>query len=71
MLYESAGRHDIIFKGKDESGKTRYAAIRSTTSGYKGDVAGSDKRYCFILPPTNPGSNAAAAFESATDALSY
>ena len=32
ILYESAYRHVIIFRGKDESGKTRYAAIHSTTT---------------------------------------
>lgn len=70
-IYESAYQHDLIYKGKDENGKTRYAAIRSTTSGFKGDLLGSSKRYCFLLPPSKVGSNIAAAFESPVDALSH
>ena len=70
-LFESAQRHDCVFKGKDENGKTRYAAIRSTTSGYKGESAGSDKRFSFILQPTNQDSTVVAVFESPTDALSH
>jgi len=70
-LYESAYRHDIIFMGKDERGKTRYAAIRSTTSGFKGETAGSDKRYSFLLLPSDPDSRTVAAFESAVDSLSH
>ena len=70
-LYESAVRHECVFKGKDEDGKTRYAAIRSTTSGFKGDVEGSNKKYSFLLPPTDPGSNSIAIFESGVDSLSH
>jgi len=70
-LFESAYRHDCVFKGKDENGKTRYAAVRSTTSGFKGEVEGSDKRYSFLLPSINPNSNSVAAFESAIDSLSH
>ena len=70
-LYESALRHDCVFKGKDENDKTRYAAIRSTTSAFKGDAEGSDKRFSFLLPPDNSNSNAVAAYESPVDALSH
>ena len=69
-LFESAYRHDCIFKGKDENGITRYAAVRSTLSGFKGDVEGSDKKYSFLLPPTDLNSNTVAVYESPIDALS-
>ena len=69
-LYESAYRHDCVFKGKDEDGKARYAAVRSTSSAFKGDAEGSDKRYPFLLPPADPGSDTVAVYESAIDALS-
>lgn len=70
-LYESAYRHDCVFKGKDENGKTRYAAVRSISSGFKGDAEGSDKKCSFLLPPLNADSNAIAIFESAVDSLSH
>ena len=70
-LHESALRHECVFKGKDRLGKTRYAAIRSTTTAYKGDTEGSDKRFCFLLPPANPSSDTAAIFESPIDCLSH
>jgi len=70
-LYESAYHHDCVFKGKDEKGKTRYAAIRSTASAFKGDAEGSDKKCSFLLPPSNPESGAVAVFESPIDALSH
>jgi len=69
-LYESAYRHDCVFKGKDEKGKARYAAIRSTSSGFKGDAEGSDKRFSFLLPPTDPDTKTVAVYESPIDALS-
>ena len=70
-LYESAYRHDCIFKGRDENGAVKYAAIRSTTSAFKGDAEGSDKRYSFLLPPANARSNTVMVFESPVDALSH
>ena len=70
-LYESAVTHDCVFKGKDENGKARYAAIRATTSNFKGDTEGSNKQYCFLLPPFDPNSTAAAVFEAPVDALSH
>jgi len=70
-LYESAYFHDCVFKGRDENGRTKYAATRSTSSGYKGDAAGSEKQCAFLLPPSNPESYAVAAYEAPIDALSH
>ena len=70
-LFESVYYHNCVFIGRDNIGKIKYAAIRSTSSGYKGDAAGSDKKFCFLLPPTDPDSNAAAIFEAPIDALSH
>jgi hypothetical protein len=70
-LYESWPYHNAIFLGKDENGKIRYAALRGTTSSFKHDADGSDKRYGFIIPPDNPNSDAVAVYESAVDALSH
>jgi len=71
VLYESMYHHECVFTGKSEKGKTRFANIRSTTSNFKRDAEGSDKRYGFILPPINPNSREIAVFESAINVLSH
>jgi hypothetical protein len=70
-LYESAIWHNCVFTGKDENGKTRYAALRGTTSAFVRDADGSDKKYGFTIPPDNPDSREAAIFESPIDCLSH
>jgi hypothetical protein len=57
--------------GKDDNGKTRFAAMRSTTTNFKRDADGSDKRYGFLVQPSNPTSNEVAVFESPIEALSH
>ncbi len=71
VLYESRYYHNAVFTGKDENGKTRFAAMRGTASGFKRDADGSDKQYGFLLPPANPASRAVAACESPIDCLSH
>ena len=54
ILYESADYHNAVFVGKDEAGTARYAFLRGTyTKGkpFKAEVSGSEKQYCFCLPP--------------------
>ena len=70
-LYEGSLWHNCVFTGKDESGKTRFAALRGTTSSFKRDADGSDKKYGFILPPENPNSREVAIFEAPIDCLSH
>ena len=70
-LYESARYHNCVFVGRDEHGQPQYAALRGTyTQGrpFKQEVAGSQKRYGFYLPP-NSSSLRLAVFESAIDAM--
>lgn len=70
-LYESARCHNCVFVGRDEHGQPQYAALRGTyTQGrpFKQEVAGSQKRYGFYLPP-NSSSFRLAVFESAIDAM--
>jgi len=69
-LYESTIHHNCVFTGKDENGKTRFAAMRATTSDFKRDADGSDKKYGFVLTPNNQNSREIAVFESAIDCLS-
>ena len=71
-LYESAVHHNVVFLGRDEQDRTRYAALRSITGRFMRDADGSDKRYGFTIPSAgNTGANAVAVFESAIDALSH
>lgn len=68
-LYESLPHHNCVFVGRDQAGKVRFAAMRGTYGSFKMDVPGSDKRFGFCLKG-NGGSEMAAVFESAIDALS-
>ena len=70
-LYESRYYHNAVFIGRDEQNKPRFAAIRSTTSKFMYDANGSNKRYGFKLPPSNPGTYEITVFESPIDALSH
>ena len=69
-LYESADYHNCVFVGMDKAGQPRYAALRGTSSGFKGEASGSDKRFSFALPAQGE-SEMLHLFESAVDALSY
>jgi len=71
QIYESGGHHNAVFVGRDENGIARYAAMRGTLSAFKCDTEGSNKKYGFILPPNNPGSNEVAVYEAPIDALSH
>lgn len=72
LIYESKQYHNCIFIGKDTKGVSRYAALRGTyTKGkeaFKGEAAGSDKRFGFHRVGT---SNTLFVAESAIDVLSY
>jgi hypothetical protein len=70
-LYENAYWHNAVFLGKDENGKTRFAAMRSTNTRFFCDAEGSDKKYGFRIPPDNPESKTVAVYESPIDCLSH
>lgn len=70
LLYEAADYHNAVFVGYD--GKTpRYATLRGTLSGsgFKRDVTGSNKQFCFSITGQDGGK--LNVFECAIDALSY
>ncbi|MCL1882470.1 MAG: DUF3991 and toprim domain-containing protein [Defluviitaleaceae bacterium] len=70
LLYEN-DKHRCVFVGKDGD-KAKFACERGTADDTKKDVAGSDKRFSFTLPPENPnGSNTLAVFESPIDSLAH
>ena len=68
-LYEDH-RHNCCFVGHDEKHIPRYAMLRSSvpSRSFLQEVAGSDKRFSFSLPPTT--STKLYITESAIDALS-
>lgn len=70
MLFEDIKYHNCVFIGRDETGKPKYGALRSTVTDFKRDLTGSDKHYPFCLSP-NDGADTLHAFESAIDLLSY
>ena len=71
LLYEDRQYHNAVFVGRDESGKPKYAALRSTLgSSFRQDASGSDKRYSFRLLAREP-THTVHLFEAAIDVLSY
>lgn len=73
ILYESADYHNAVFVGKDECGTARYAFLRGTyTKGkpFKAEVSGSNKRFCFFLPPKGE-SKKLAVYEAANETMAH
>lgn len=73
LIYESRNYHNIVFKGNDKDGNTRFASMRGVFDhngkSFKCDVVGNDKRYGFNV--FREGSNEVVVFEAAIDAMSY
>ncbi len=70
LLFETKEYHNAMFVGYDTRGIARYAALRGTISGYKGEVTGSNKRFSFSMSVI-PDAEHVHLFESAIDAMSY
>lgn len=70
LLFETKKYHNALFIGYDKSGNVRYGSVRGTNSVYKGELAGSDKRFSFSLCPEKVG-DSLHVFESAIDAMSF
>ena len=69
MLYEGR-RGNVVFVGYDELNKPRFASLRGTRGDYRGDCAGSDKRYSFNMAACVP-SECLYVFESGIDLMSH
>lgn len=73
LIYESRGYHNIVFKGNDKKGVTRFASQRGVfdKSGrpFKCDVEGNDKNFGFNV--VNEESHELYVFEAAIDLMSY
>jgi hypothetical protein len=61
-----------VFVGYDEQNKPRFASLRGTQGdcSFRGDCAGSDKRYGFTVAACTP-SERLYIFESAIDLMSH
>lgn len=71
LIYEDATKyHNCIFIGRDGEGEAKYGAVRGTSSDFRGDISGSDKRYSFKLSLNN-NADTVHLFEAAIDLLSY
>lgn len=73
LVYEAEHYHNIVFKGNDKKGVTRFASMRGVFDkdgkGFKCDVAGNDKHYGFNV--ANERNDEVVVFEAAIDLMSY
>ena len=73
LIYESHYYHNIVFKGNDKCGTTRFASMRGVFDkdgeAFKCDVVGNDKNYGFNV--VNNESEELIVFEAAIDLMSY
>jgi hypothetical protein len=69
QLYEDR-RGNVVFVGYDEQGAARFASLRGTHGDFRGDCAGSDKRYGFAMVACAP-SDRLYIFESPIDCMSH
>ena len=70
LIMESGRYHNVIFLGYDEDGNIKYVNLRGTSSDFKGEADGSDKRYAFKIAE-NKETDTLHLFESAIDLLSF
>ena len=73
LLYESVPYHNAVFVGRDENNVPRYLFLRGTSTlgkPFKSEAEGSDKRYCFCLPPQGE-SRRVAVYEAAIEPLAH
>ena len=70
ILFEDEEYHNCVFLGKDENGVPRFGSLRSTTTDFKRDLDGSDKRYSFKIC-LSESSDTLHVFEAVIDLMSY
>ncbi len=70
IVYESKNHNNCVFVGRDPSGRERAASIRGIGNNHKLEVAGSDKRFSFCFPASDPNCKSLAVAESPIDELS-
>ena len=69
MIAEDEIHHNCLFFGRDIDGNIRSCALRGTTPvKFRGEVAGGDKSYSFVM---KGNSDTLRIFESPIDAMSH
>lgn len=73
LIYEARGYHNIVFRGNDKNGMTRFASQRGVFDrngrAFKCDVEGNDKSFGFNVVCED--SHELYVFEAAIDLMSY
>lgn len=71
-LYQTdhKGHKNCVFLGRDNQNVARYACVRGCGGDFRGDVAGSKKRFGFCIPASDPGTSRVEVYEAPIDALS-
>lgn len=72
LLYQTnrKGYKNCVFIGRDGHGNAKYACVRGCGGDFRGDVAGSQKRFGFCIPASNPDATKVEVYEAPIDALS-
>ena len=64
------GYKNCVFLGLDSQGTPRSAFTRSCQGTWRGDIAGSQKKYGFLIPADDEDCSTVAIFEAPIDAMS-
>ena len=67
---ERKGHKNCVFLGRDSRNEPRYACVRGCSGDFRGDVAGSEKRFGFCIPASDPDTSRVEVYEAPIDALS-
>ena len=72
ILYQTTrgSYRNCVFVGKDENGVPRSAFQRGCQGSYRGDVAGSQKQYGFLIPAEIETCDTVEIYEAPIDAMS-
>ena len=72
ILYQTTrgNYRNCVFVGKDENGVPRSAFQRCCQGSFRGDVAGSQKQYGFLIPAESENCDTVEIYEAPIDAMS-
>ena len=72
ILYQTTrgSYRNCVFVGKDENGVPHSAFQRGCQGSFRGDVAGSQKQYGFLIPAESETCDAVEIYEAPIDAMS-
>mgnify|MGYP000796469613 FL=1 len=72
ILYQTTrgNYRNCVFVGKDENGVPRSAFQRGCQGSFRGDVAGSQKQYGFLIPAESETCDNVEIYEAPIDAMS-